>query len=27
MVHYGAYTISEIKSYLTDQGVRVRQTW
>lgn len=27
MVHYGAYTISDIKSYLANQGVRVRQTW
>jgi len=27
MVHYGAYTISEIKSYLAGHGVKVRTTW
>jgi len=27
MVHYGTYTISEIKSYLANQGVKVRETW
>lgn len=26
MVHYGTYTISEIKSYLENQGVKVRKT-
>jgi imidazole glycerol phosphate synthase subunit HisF len=24
MVHYGHFTISEIKAYLTEQGVKVR---
>ena len=27
MVHYGTYTISEIKTYLADQGVKVRSVW
>ncbi len=27
MVHYGDYTISEIKSYLDSQAVKVRRTW
>lgn len=27
MVHYGTYTIPEIKTYLADQGVKVRSTW
>jgi cyclase len=27
MVHYGTYTIPDIKSYLHDQGVKVRSTW
>lgn len=27
MTHYGTYRIREIKSYLHDQGVRVRMTW
>lgn len=27
MVHYGTYTIPEIKSYLDDSGVKVRSTW
>ncbi len=27
MVHYGTYTISDIKSYLSQKGVRVRSTW
>ncbi len=27
MVHYGTYTISEIKSYLDSCGVKVRKTW
>ncbi|QTA91855.1 imidazole glycerol phosphate synthase subunit HisF [Desulfonema magnum] len=27
MVHYGDYTITEIKSYLDSQGVKVRKTW
>ena len=27
MVHYGTYTISEIKSFLANQGVKVRETW
>lgn len=27
MVHYGTYTIAEIKSYLASSGVKVRRTW
>ncbi len=27
MVHYGAYSISEIKSFLHSHGVKVRTTW
>ncbi len=27
MVHYGTYTISEIKSFLANRGVKVRETW
>jgi cyclase len=27
MVHYGTYTISEIKSYLSRYGIPVRNTW
>ncbi|MEW6260985.1 MAG: imidazole glycerol phosphate synthase subunit HisF [Thermodesulfobacteriota bacterium] len=27
MVHYGTYTIGEIKQYLTENGVAVRRTW
>jgi cyclase len=27
MVHYGRYSIAEIKTYLRDCGVRVRSTW
>jgi len=27
MVHYGTYTITEIKSYLDEQGVKVRSVW
>jgi cyclase len=27
MVHYGNYSISEIKAYLHDCGIRVRKTW
>ncbi len=27
MTHYGTYTVSEIKTYLDDQGVKVRMTW
>lgn len=27
MVHYGTYTIGEIKQYLTESGVAVRRTW
>jgi len=27
MVHYGSYAISEIKSYLSRCGIRVRQSW
>lgn len=27
MVHYGTYTIGEIKHYLTESGVPVRRTW
>ncbi len=27
MVHYGTYTIPEIKTYLAEQGVKVRSTW
>ncbi len=27
MVHYGTYTIGEIKEYLTEHGVAVRRTW
>jgi cyclase len=27
MVHYGAYSISEIKSFLHSNGVKVRTTW
>ncbi|UCF95185.1 MAG: imidazole glycerol phosphate synthase subunit HisF [Desulfobacterales bacterium] len=27
MVHYGTYTIAEIKSYLASCGIKVRKTW
>ena len=27
MVHYGTYTIAEIKSYLARSGVKIRRTW
>jgi cyclase len=27
MVHYGTYAISELKSYLTSKGVKVRKVW
>ena len=27
MVHYGTYTISEIKKYLDSRGAKVRKTW
>ncbi len=27
MVHYGTYTISEIKSFLDNSGVKVRKNW
>lgn len=27
MVHYGTYTIAEIKSYLASSGVKIRRTW
>lgn len=27
MVHFGTYTVNEIKLYLRDQGVKVRKTW
>jgi cyclase len=27
MVHYGTFTIAEIKSYLSRCGIRVRKTW
>jgi cyclase len=27
MVHYGTYTISEIKTYLDSCGIKVRQSW
>jgi len=27
MIHYGTYTISNIKSYLDSCGVRIRRTW
>ena len=27
MVHYGTYTVSELKHYLHEQGVKVRRTW
>lgn len=27
MVHYGTYTISEIKEYLAERGISVRLTW
>ena len=27
MTHYGTYTISEIKSYLHDKGIKVRMKW
>jgi cyclase len=27
MVHYGTYTINEIKSYLAKSGVKIRKTW
>jgi cyclase len=27
MVHYGTYTISEIKSHLDEEGVKVRKSW
>ncbi|MFP5211975.1 MAG: HisA/HisF-related TIM barrel protein, partial [Acidobacteriota bacterium] len=27
MVHYGTYTVSQIKQYLTEKDVKVRNTW
>jgi len=27
MTHYGTYTIKEIKSYLHDEGIKIRTTW
>lgn len=27
MVHFGTYTISKIKTYLKDSGIKVRMTW
>ena len=27
MTHYGTYTISEIKSYLHDKGIKIRMKW
>jgi imidazole glycerol-phosphate synthase subunit HisF len=27
MVHYGTYTIREIKEYLMERGIKVRKTW
>jgi imidazole glycerol-phosphate synthase subunit HisF len=27
MVHYGTYTIREIKEFLRDRGIKVRKTW
>ena len=27
MVHYGTYTITEIKAYLAESGVKIRKTW
>jgi cyclase len=27
MVHYGTYTITEIKSFLEKSGVKIRKTW
>jgi imidazole glycerol-phosphate synthase subunit HisF len=27
MVHYGTYTMKEIKDYLAQNGVKVRETW
>jgi len=27
MVHYGNYTIGQIKSYLASSGVKVRKSW
>jgi len=27
IVHYGEYTITALKQYLTDQGVKVREVW
>lgn len=27
MVHYGTYTIEEIKNFLSQNGVRVRRSW
>jgi cyclase len=27
MVHYGTYSIREIKEFLLEQGVKVRRTW
>ncbi|MBT8331737.1 MAG: imidazole glycerol phosphate synthase subunit HisF [Deltaproteobacteria bacterium] len=27
MVHYGTYTLAEIKSYLASSGVKIRRTW
>lgn len=27
MVHYGTYSIAEIKSFLAKNGVKVRKTW
>ena len=27
MVHYGDYKVSELKSYLHDQGLKIRMSW
>lgn len=27
MVHFGTYTVSQIKEYLHDRGIKVRKTW
>jgi cyclase len=27
MVHYGTYTIREIKEFLQARGVKIRKTW
>jgi cyclase len=27
MLHYGAYTVSQIKAHLAERGVKVRRTW